>query len=277
MIAADLRADRVRRRAAAAASASRTSLRGRRTRVRTSASRSPPGRPRLGRAPPPGREPLAVAARRSRSRGGPPSRPGRSRRTAGPAGSAIGPAAASPRPGSPGPIGRGRLGGARRAASGRSRPAARPGPAGAAESCGRGEPRRATSSAWRRPRAESGVSAGPGTGPRRSTPTRRGGRGRASRRGVGDRQAGPEPSPLAVGPRSAVAPEPDRPQVDDRLVAPGSPRSTSAGTSSSRARIISASARGADRADVHRADVHVGLAERLADPARSSPAGRGGG
>ena len=37
-------------------------------------------------------------------------------------------------------------------------------------------------------------------------------------------------------------------------------------TSSSRARIISASARGADRPSVHRADVHVGLAERLADP-----------
>ena len=108
---------------------------------------------------------------------------------------------------------------------------------------GAGEPRRDERRPGAGPWPRAACRAGPGSGAGRSAPTRRGGRGRASRRGrPGSRaDAAAPPSPGRAAQRS-------RPS---RIVHSSTPilvriaSATSGGTSSSRARIIRASARGA--------------------------------
>ena len=138
------------------------------------------GCPDFQRRSAPGRRARLRSGRRSRRGAGPASRPGRSRgsrdrarrvtlapRSAGSRRSIA--SAVSRRP-------------AQRRVDELERVAARA-PAGRAAACGAAR-RLATSAAWRRPvRGQRRCRPGPGSGPRRCTSTRRGGRGRASRRG----------------------------------------------------------------------------------------------
>ena len=198
------------------------------------------GCPGLERAAPPGREHVAPAALDLGPGAGPPTRPGRSRAS---------PARAATGTGRPKRL-RSAIAAAiasavwlpsGRAASGRSRPAAPAGSGRAGERVRAGEARGDEApGAGRRRQRRLRLALEPALDDERSI--RRGGRGRGSRRA--------RPGSAAVTRRrrstSALAAEPDRPQVEHRLVARIA-SATAGGTSSSSARIMRASARGADR------------------------------
>ena len=233
----------------------------------TSASRSPPGaHASVGRRRQASRGARRPAGLDLRAMAGPPTRPGRSRGSRG--SGRIGIGRAERRRSRPSRRDRaGRLGGpGERRMDDRERRRRRDRQRRAARAGGRAARRRGA--AWRRPVArERRLEPGPGSGAGRSAPTRRGGRGRASRRGrsgIASRRRG-------AGRRRRPSGQRSRPS-----------RIVHSSMTDSWARIASATAgrhvvvEGEDHQrvgawrgppDVHRADVHVGLAERLADPA----------
>ena len=192
------------------------------------------------------------SASRSRRGGGPPRRPGRSRGSRG-----------RPRRRRPGAAGHGRgdrLGGLGRPAAGRvDQLARRPDGQRQGGRCVRACEPAATSAAWRRPGSRQrrfGLALEPALDDELAT--RRGGRGRASRRAVRDER-------LAVARRSPLAAQADRPQVAARPPAPGSaprPRADVVVEGEDHQRVLARPRPG----EVHRADVHVGLAEHAPDP-----------
>ena len=131
---------------------------------------------------------------------------------------------------------------------------------------GTGEPRRRRGGPGATPSGESGVSAWPWKRPSTINSTRRGGRGRASRRARrGSRPAGVAAASPARSPVSA--------RVPSRIVHRSMTESWARIASATAGRHVVVEGEdhqrvGARRGppDVHRADVHVGLAERLADP-----------
>ena len=212
------------------------------------------GRPGLGRSAPPGRELGRRSEPRSRRGGGPPTAPWPISRNP-----SSGADAATPTSMPVGRRDRRRRSSASRgpAANGRSPAAGRPGSAGPAGRAG-APAGAATSAAWRRPRAVSGVSAWPWNRP--ST--------MYSRLAVADEderrvEAGPGSSATAAAQRSP--PEADRPQLEDGLLA--ADRLLDRGRDvvvegEDHQGVLARSRPG----QVHRADVHVGLAEHRPDP-----------
>ena len=218
------------------------------------------GRPGSWRVLSPGGEALAQRSLRSRWPGGPPSRPGRSR------GTGIGDERDVPR----------RTRTVPRSPWRRPRPSCRPrerrmedprgGPAGngrAGTVVRSRQARRGQLGLALAHRRQGRIAPGPGSGCRDDEPDSPW----RSRTRVASRPSGMSGPGGDAGTAisSAIPSQPDVQRSMTESWRGSFPRAAGE-TSSSRARIISASARGALRADVHRADVHVGLAEDLADP-----------